>query len=112
MTETNMNTSNPYDADRRAGTVGPALPGVEVIVTDPDSGKELTQGDIGVIEVRGDNVFKGYWKMPEKTAEELRDNGFFITGDLGRIDEDGYVHIVDAIKTSSFQWLQHLPKRD
>ncbi len=94
MTETNMNTSNPYDGDRRAGTVGFPLPGVELIVTDPATGAPLPQGEIGVLEVRGPNVFAGYWQMPEKTAEELRDNGFFITGDLGRIDEDGYVHIV------------------
>ena len=94
MTETNMNTSNPYDGDRRAGTVGFPLPGVEVIVTDPATGAPLPQGEIGVLEVRGPNVFAGYWKMPDKTAEELRDNGFFITGDLGRIDADGYVHIV------------------
>ncbi|MFK7837293.1 MAG: malonyl-CoA synthase [Sulfitobacter sp.] len=94
MTETNMNTSNPYDGDRRAGTVGFPLPGVEVIVTDPATGAPLPQGEIGVLEVRGPNVFAGYWKMPDKTAEELRGNGFFITGDLGRIDADGYVHIV------------------
>ena len=94
MTETNMNTSNPYDGDRRAGTVGFPLSGVELIVTDPATGAPLPQGEIGVLEVRGPNVFAGYWQMPEKTAEELRDNGFFITGDLGRIDEDGYVHIV------------------
>ncbi|MBP7003467.1 malonyl-CoA synthase [Amaricoccus sp.] len=94
MTETNMNTSNPYDGDRVAGTVGLPLPGVEIVVTDPESGAALPQGEIGMIEVRGPNVFKGYWRMPEKTAAELRDSGFFITGDLGRIDERGYVHIV------------------
>ncbi|WP_424831725.1 malonate--CoA ligase [Ruegeria sp.] len=94
MTETNMNTSNPYDGDRRAGTVGFPLPGVDLKVTDPETGEALPQGEIGMIEVRGPNVFQGYWQMPEKTAEELRDDGFFITGDLGRVDEDGYVHIV------------------
>ncbi|WP_374643681.1 malonyl-CoA synthase [Tabrizicola sp.] len=94
MTETNMNTSNPYDGERVAGTVGLPLPGTEVIVTHPETGAELPQGEIGMIEVRGPNVFKGYWRMPEKTAAELRGNGFFITGDLGRIDEKGYVHIV------------------
>jgi malonyl-CoA/methylmalonyl-CoA synthetase len=94
MTETNMNTSNPYDGARVAGTVGLPLPGTEVIVTDPETGTTLPQGEIGMIEVRGANVFKGYWRMPEKTAAELRANGFFITGDLGRIDENGYVHIV------------------
>jgi malonyl-CoA/methylmalonyl-CoA synthetase len=98
MTETNMNTSNPYDGERRAGTVGFPLPGVELRVADPESGAEVATGDIGVIEVRGPNVFCGYWQMPEKTREEFRDDGFFITGDLGRIDEDGYVHIVGRQK--------------
>ena len=94
MTETNMNTSNPYEGDRRAGTVGFPLPGVEVKITDPESGAALPQGETGMIEVRGPNVFKGYWQMPEKTAEELRADGFFITGDLGTIDADGYIAIV------------------
>lgn len=94
MTETNMNASNPYEGDRIAGTVGMPLPGTEIIVTDPETGAELPQGQIGMIEVRGPNVFKGYWQMPEKTAAELRENGFFITGDLGKIDERGYLHIV------------------
>jgi len=98
MTETNMNTSNPYEGDRRAGTVGFPLPGVELLVTDPVTGAPIPKGEIGVLEVRGANVFAGYWKMPEKTAEELRDNGFFITGDLGRVDEDGYIHIVGRQK--------------
>lgn len=94
MTETNMNTSNPCDGERVAGTVGLPLPGTEVIVTDPETGAELPQGEIGMIEVRGANVFRGYWRMPEKTAAELRANGFFITGDLGRIDGKGHLHIV------------------
>ena len=98
MTETNMNTSNPYDGERRAGTVGFPLPGVELKITEPDSGTILPDGEVGQIEVRGPNVFKGYWQMPEKTAAELRGDGFFITGDLGRIDEDGYVHIVGRNK--------------
>jgi len=98
MTETNMNTSNPYDGDRRAGTVGFPLPGIEVIVTDPQTGTPVPQGDVGILEVRGPNVFSGYWKMPEKTAEELRDTGFFITGDMGQIDADGYVQIVGRSK--------------
>jgi len=98
MTETNMNTSNPYDGERRPGTVGFALPGVEVIVTDPETGKALPQGETGMVEVRGPNVFQGYWRMPEKTAEELRESGFFITGDLGRFDEDGYLSIVGRAK--------------
>jgi malonyl-CoA/methylmalonyl-CoA synthetase len=94
MTETNMNTSNPYQGERRAGTVGFPLPGVELKITRPDTGETLPQGEIGQIEVRGPNVFKGYWQMPEKTREELREDGFFITGDLGMIDADGYLHIV------------------
>lgn len=98
MTETNMNTSNPYEGDRRAGTVGFPLPGVELLVTDPVTNAPIPKGEIGVLEVRGTNVFAGYWKMPEKTAEELRDNGFFITGDLGRVDEGGYIHIVGRQK--------------
>jgi len=98
MTETNMNTSNPYDGERRAGTVGFPLPGIEVRVTNPATGAVLAQGETGSIEVRGPNVFKGYWRMPEKTREEFRGDGFFITGDLGVIDEDGYVSIVGRSK--------------
>ena len=94
MTETNMNTSNPYDGDRVPGAVGRALPGVAVRVTDPETGKELARESIGMIEVKGPNVFKGYWRMPEKTRSEVRDDGFFITGDLGKIDASGYVHIL------------------
>jgi malonyl-CoA/methylmalonyl-CoA synthetase len=97
MTETNMNTSNPYDGDRRAGTVGFPLPGVELRITGPE-GAALPQGEVGVIEVRGPNVFKGYWQMPDKTAEDMRADGFFITGDLGMVDADGYVHIVGRAK--------------
>ncbi|MEM7744703.1 MAG: malonyl-CoA synthase [Pseudomonadota bacterium] len=98
MTETQMNTSNPYRGARRPGTVGLPLPQVDVRITDPETGSELPTGDVGMIEVRGPNVFKGYWRMPEKTAEELRESGFFITGDLGRIDEQGYVSIVGRSK--------------
>jgi malonyl-CoA/methylmalonyl-CoA synthetase len=94
MTETNMNTSNPYDGDRVPGAVGHALPGVTVRVTDSETGKELAPDTIGMIEVKGPNVFKGYWRMPEKTKAEFRDDGFFITGDLGKIDGQGYVHIL------------------
>ena len=98
MTETNMNTSNPYEGDRRAGTVGFPLPGVEIRVANPETGEVLANGDVGVVEVRGPNVFSGYWKMPEKTKEEFRDDGFFITGDLGTIDGDGYLKIVGRAK--------------
>ncbi len=93
MTETNMNTSNPYDGERRPGTVGFPLPGVELRVCD-DAGAELPTGEIGTLEVRGPNLFSGYWQMPDKTAAEMRPDGFFITGDLGLVDRDGYVTIV------------------
>ncbi|MWJ27021.1 malonyl-CoA synthase [Halomonas sediminis] len=98
MTETNMNTSNPYDGERRAGTVGLPLPGVEVRITDRETHEELPQGEIGMLEVRGPNVFTGYWRMPEKTREELLEDGFFVTGDLAIVDEHGYVHIVGRDK--------------
>jgi malonyl-CoA/methylmalonyl-CoA synthetase len=98
MTETNMNTSNPYDGDRIAGTVGFPLPGVELRIADPETGKELPKGETGGIEVKGPNVFPGYWRMPEKTKAEFRADGFFITGDVGKIDARGYVHIVGRAK--------------
>ncbi|QND53301.1 malonyl-CoA synthase [Phyllobacterium sp. 628] len=94
MTETNMNTSNPYEGDRIAGTVGFPLSGVTVRVTHPETGAVLPVDETGMIEVKGPNVFIGYWRMPEKTKAEFRDDGFFITGDLGKIDPRGYVHIV------------------
>jgi malonyl-CoA/methylmalonyl-CoA synthetase len=94
MTETNMNTSNPYDGERRPGTVGFPLPGIQARICDPDSGAACPDGTIGMIEVKGPNVFTSYWRMPEKTAAEFRSDGFFITGDLGIIDADGYVSIV------------------
>lgn len=97
MTETNMNTSNPYDGPRVPGSVGRPLPGVELRIASKD-GMVLPQGEIGLIEVRGPNVFKGYWRMPERTAAEFRADGFFVTGDLGRIDENGYVHILGRDK--------------
>ena len=96
MSETGMNTSNPCDGERRAGTVGPPLPGVELRIT--EDGRKLPRGETGQIEVRGPNVFKGYWQMPEKTAAELSPDGWFTTGDLGRIDADGYVEIVGRAK--------------
>lgn len=98
LTETNMNSSNPYEGPRRAGSVGRPLPGVEIRITDPATGAILPHGQIGQIEVRGPNVFNGYWNMPEKTAEELRPDGFFITGDLGLFDTDGYLGIVGREK--------------
>lgn len=99
MTETGMNTSNPYrGGPRRPGTVGHPLPGVEVRIVDRETQQTLPQGEVGIIEVRGANVFAGYWNMPEKTAEEFREDGFFITGDLGVIDEQGYLSIVGRDK--------------
>ena len=98
MTETGMNTSNPYDGERIAGTVGFALPGTEIRVADAVTGAVRGRGEIGVLEVRGPNVFSGYWRMPQKTAEEFRDDGFFVTGDIGLIDEKGYAHIVGRAK--------------
>jgi malonyl-CoA/methylmalonyl-CoA synthetase len=93
MTETNMNSSNPYRGARIPGSVGLPLPGVEIRIADGD-GKPLPQGDIGMIEVKGPNVFQGYWRMPEKTKAEFRNDGFFITGDMGTIGPDGYLRIV------------------
>ena len=98
MTETGMNTSNPYDGPRVPGSVGPPLPGVEIRIAGPATGAELPQGEIGVIEIRGPNVCKGYWRMPDKTGEAFRDDGFFISGDLGFVDPAGYVHIVGREK--------------
>jgi malonyl-CoA/methylmalonyl-CoA synthetase len=106
MTETNMNTSNPYEGDRVAGSVGFPLPGITIRIAEPETGAPLPKGGIGVIEVKGPNVFAGYWRMPDKTASEFRKDGFFITGDLGKIDPKGYVHIVgrgkDLVITGGF----------
>jgi malonyl-CoA/methylmalonyl-CoA synthetase len=105
MTETGMITTNPYRGERIAGTVGLALPGVEVRIAD-DRGVELPRGEPGVIEVRGPNVFKGYWKNLEKTAQEIRADGFFVTGDVASMDKDGRVTISgrarDLIITGGF----------
>ncbi len=97
MTEAGMITSNPLDGERRPGTVGFPLPDVEVRVCDGD-GRALGRDEIGILEVRGPNLFHGYWNKPEKTAEEFRADGFFITGDNAKIDADGYVHIVGRAK--------------
>jgi malonyl-CoA/methylmalonyl-CoA synthetase len=99
MSETVMLTSNPYrpETARRGGTVGFPLPGVALRIRD-DKGQALPAGEIGGIEVRGPNVFKGYWRMPEKTAEEFTADGFFKTGDVGRVDPDGFVTIVGRSK--------------
>ncbi len=97
MTETGMNTSNPLVGERRPGTVGPALPGVTIRIAD-DRDRDVAAGEVGQLLVKGGNVFKGYWRMPEKTAEEFTDDGFFRTGDLARRDGDGYVAIVGRAK--------------
>jgi len=98
MTETNMNTSNPYDGERRAGTVGFPLPDIDLRIVDPETGREVPDGDIGGIEVRGPNLFSGYWENPAKTAEDMCADGYFRTGDLARRDADGYIHIVGRAK--------------
>jgi len=99
MTETNMITSNPYTGDRKAGTVGVVLEDVEIRVVAAENKKEvLKNGEIGVVEVKGPNVFKGYWKQPEKTKSEFREDGFFITGDMGYLDQDQYLTIVGRNK--------------
>ncbi|MFO1401946.1 MAG: malonyl-CoA synthase [Steroidobacteraceae bacterium] len=98
MSETGMNASNPYAGERVPGSVGLPLPGVELRIADAASGAPVAAGETGVIEVRGPNVFAGYWRQPEKTRAEFRDDGFFITGDVGRIDERGYLWIVGRAK--------------
>jgi malonyl-CoA/methylmalonyl-CoA synthetase len=97
MTETGMNTSNPLDGARRPGTVGPPLPGVQVRIVDKQD-HDLPAGETGQLLVKGANVFKGYWRLPEKTAEEFTADGYFRTGDLARRDADGYVAIVGRAK--------------
>jgi len=97
MTETGMNTSNPLHGLRRAGTVGLPLPGVAVRVCDADN-RVLANNEVGELQVRGANVFSGYWKLPQQTAHDFTSDGFFRTGDLAQIDEDGYVSIVGRAK--------------
>jgi malonyl-CoA/methylmalonyl-CoA synthetase len=97
MSETAMLTSNPYQGPRKAGTVGPALPGVSVRVMNQEA-QPCGIDEIGDIQVKGPNIFKGYWQMPEKTAEEFTEDGYFKTGDVGRFDADGYVSIVGRSK--------------
>jgi malonyl-CoA/methylmalonyl-CoA synthetase len=97
MSETIMLTSNPYLGERRGGTVGPALPGVSLRVVNGEC-EVMPVGEIGDIEVKGPNVFAGYWRMPVKTAEEFTSDGFFKTGDVGRVDAQGYVSIVGRSK--------------
>lgn len=93
MTEGGMFTSNPYDAERRGGTVGFPLPGTTIRIVD-DAGTPVKTGEVGNILVKGAQVFIGYWRMPEKTREEFTEEGFFKTGDMGRLDDDGYITII------------------
>lgn len=97
MTETGMNTSNPLHGLRRAGTVGLPLPGVEVRICGPDN-RVLPENEVGELQVRGMNVFRGYWNLPEETARDFTADGFFKTGDLALVDEQGYVSIVGRAK--------------
>jgi malonyl-CoA/methylmalonyl-CoA synthetase len=97
MSETGMNSANPLEGERRAGTVGFPLPGTEIRICSANH-EPVAEHDIGEIEVRGPNVFAGYWRMPEKTREDFTDDGWFVTGDQGRIDEQGYLAIVGRSK--------------
>jgi malonyl-CoA/methylmalonyl-CoA synthetase len=97
MTETGMNTSNPLHGVRRAGTVGLPLPGVSVRICDVDN-RELDVNEVGALQVRGANVFSGYWNLPQQTAQDFTLDGFFNTGDQALIDEEGYVSIVGRTK--------------
>ena len=97
MSEAGMITSNPLEGERLAGTVGYPLPGVEVRVCE-ESGNPLPAGEIGIVEARGPNIFAGYWRMPEKTSAEFRDDGFFITGDMGFLSADGRLTLVGREK--------------
>ena len=98
MTETNMNTSNPYDGERRAGTVGFPLPGIKIRITDTEKNHKMASEKIGMIEIKGENVFEGYWKMSDKTKESFTDDGYFVTGDLGKFSSDGYLSIIGRNK--------------
>ena len=97
MTETGMNSSNPLDGDRLAGTVGPALPGVSIRISDNEN-QSVRSGEVGTIQIKGPNVFKGYWRMPEKTAEDFTADGYFNTGDQGLLDDAGYLSIIGREK--------------
>jgi malonyl-CoA/methylmalonyl-CoA synthetase len=98
MTETGMLTSNPYVGERRPGSVGLPLPGVSLRIAEFETGREVPQGEVGIVEVKGPNVFKGYWRNPEKTASEFRPDGYFMTGDMGLVEADGYVQLVGREK--------------
>ena len=98
MTETNMISSNPYIGNRKPGSVGFPLPGIKLRICDPETGINLPIGKVGEIELKGKNVFKGYWGLPEKTRENFRPDGFFRTGDLGKFDTEGFLEISSRLK--------------
>lgn len=98
MTETNMNASNPYDGERKAGTVGFPLPGISIRITDVKNGNTLENENIGMIEIKGENVFLGYWEMDDETNKSFTKDNYFITGDLGKISSDGYLTIIGRNK--------------
>ncbi len=97
MTEAGMITSNPLNGERIAETVGAPLPGVEARVC-TNAGEQLESGEVGILEIKGPNVFKGYWNMPEKTREDFREDGFFITGDMAKMNKNGVISIVGRVK--------------
>jgi malonyl-CoA/methylmalonyl-CoA synthetase len=98
LTETGMNCSNPLDGERKIGSVGLPLPGVAVRVVDPETGQPLELGEVGEVQLRGPNVFKGYWREPGKTAEAFSPDGWFRTGDLGLLAPDGYLTLCGRAK--------------
>lgn len=98
MSETGIIASNPYEGERVPGTVGQPLPGVSVRIVDAEHGSPIPAGSVGMIEIKGPNVFAGYWRMPDRTQAEFRSDGFFISGDLGHFDDRGYLHIVGRSK--------------
>jgi malonyl-CoA/methylmalonyl-CoA synthetase len=93
MTETNMNTSNPYEGKRKPGSVGLPLPNIQIRIIGQDTKIPLPPKQTGMIEIKGPNVFHSYWNNDQANQESFTEDGFFITGDLGYLDEDGYVHI-------------------
>ncbi len=98
MTEGSMIASNPYDQERRPNSVGFPLPNVDVRIIAPTDGSVATCGEVGFVEIKGENLFSGYWRLPEKTAEDMKPDGYFISGDYGKYDSDGYLHIIGRVK--------------
>lgn len=98
MTEGSMIASNPYDRERRPNSVGFPLPGVDIRVVSRTGATLAKPCEIGFVEIKGENLFSGYWRLPEKTAEDMKPDGYFITGDYGMYDNDGYLHIVGRVK--------------